>query len=304
MDRGLRFRRRMGDKFQFDLIAATFRALDSNRPYPLINDRFAQMLIEAAGDQRSLTLLKTPARRSPDSDDERRVRFVLDCLIPRTRFVDDIFVLATALGVRQIVLFGAGLDTRAYRIPWPEATFVFEIDDPATLEFKGRTLAMCGSVSTRVPVPFHGHPDSWVRRLCSSGFDPELPSAWVIQEDILIGMRGWEQDALFEQMIELSAPNSLIICDADVAIPPGESWESMVDPVLPNEFVTANFWLMTYPESRMTPEEWLVGHGWTTYVYTVKEIAEHYGRSLPSGLGAAAQLHLCRRLLVSVLQAT
>lgn len=303
MDQALRFRRRMGDKFQFDLIAATFRALDAKRLHPLINDRFAQMLVEAAGDQRSLTLLKTPVLRGPNSDEERRIRFVLDCLIPRTRFVDDIFVSAAALGVRQIVLFGAGLDTRAYRIRWPEATFVFEIDDPATLEFKGRTLATCVSACARLPVHFHGQPDSWVRRLCASGFDPESPSAWVIQEDILIGMRGWEQDALFEQMIELSAANSLIICDADIAIPPGESWESMVDPVLPTEFVTANFWLMTYPESRMTPEEWLNGHGWTTYVYTVKEIAEHYGSWLPLGLGAAAQLHLGRRLLVAFLQA-
>ena len=43
---------------------------------------------------------------------------------------------ATAAGIRQAVILASGLDTRAYRLPWPSGTVVFEIDQPQVIEFK------------------------------------------------------------------------------------------------------------------------------------------------------------------------
>ena len=59
----------------------------------------------------------------------------------RTRYFDNYFQAAAEAGVRQIVLLAAGLDSRAYRLPWPDGTVVFELDQPQVLEFKREVLA-------------------------------------------------------------------------------------------------------------------------------------------------------------------
>ena len=48
---------------------------------------------------------------------------------------------AAAAGVRQIVLLAAGLDSRAYRLDWPDGTVIYEPDQPQVLEFKREVLA-------------------------------------------------------------------------------------------------------------------------------------------------------------------
>ena len=56
----------------------------------------------------------------------------------RTRFLDDLLLDATNQGVGQVVLLGAGLDARAFRLPWPGEVRVFELDTAAMLDFKQR----------------------------------------------------------------------------------------------------------------------------------------------------------------------
>ena len=74
----------------------------------------------------------------------------------RTRFFDDFFLRAGAAGIRQAVILASGLDTRAYRLPWPAGTVVYEIDQPQVIEFKTRTLAELGAVPT-AGAPHHRH---------------------------------------------------------------------------------------------------------------------------------------------------
>ncbi len=62
----------------------------------------------------------------------------------RTRYFDDYFARAVAAGVRQVVIFAAGLDSRAYRLDWPDGTVIFELDQPQVLEFKRGVLAERG----------------------------------------------------------------------------------------------------------------------------------------------------------------
>ena len=53
----------------------------------------------------------------------------------RTRHIDAVFADALAGGARQVVLLGAGLDSRAYRAPdGVRQTRVFEVDFPPTQE--------------------------------------------------------------------------------------------------------------------------------------------------------------------------
>lgn len=48
----------------------------------------------------------------------------------RTRHFDTLFTDAAEAGVRQAVILAAGLDARAYRLPWPDGTTVYEVDQP------------------------------------------------------------------------------------------------------------------------------------------------------------------------------
>jgi methyltransferase (TIGR00027 family) len=90
----------------------------------------------------------------------------------RHRFAEDCLAAAVARGTRQVVVLGAGLDTFAYRNPFP-GTRVFEVDHPATGLWKRERLAEAGIDApanlTFVAVDFEH--DSLAERLAAAGFD-------------------------------------------------------------------------------------------------------------------------------------
>ena len=62
-------------------------------------------------------------------------------MVARSRYAEDALARAVARGAAQYVILGAGLDTFAYRNPYPESALrVFEVDYPATQEWKRRSL--------------------------------------------------------------------------------------------------------------------------------------------------------------------
>jgi len=54
----------------------------------------------------------------------------------RTRFFDDYLLSVTEQGIAQVVLLASGLDTRGYRLRWPDGVCLFELDLPEVLSFK------------------------------------------------------------------------------------------------------------------------------------------------------------------------
>ena len=65
--------------------------------------------------------------------------------VMRTRYAEDCLAESLSNGVRQYVILGAGLDTFAYRQPlWARPLRVFEVDHPATQQWKHRRLAAAG----------------------------------------------------------------------------------------------------------------------------------------------------------------
>jgi methyltransferase (TIGR00027 family) len=103
-------------------------------------------------------------------------------MVARSRYAEDLLAQAVAKGVRQYVLLGAGLDTFAYRNPFPEV-HVFEVDHPATQQWKRELLASNGiSVPanlTYVPVDFEHQ--QLATQLTGAGFDASVPAffAWL-----------------------------------------------------------------------------------------------------------------------------
>lgn len=95
----------------------------------------------------------------------------------RHRFGEDRLAEAVVHGTRQVVILGAGLDTFAYRNPYPDV-IAYEVDFPATGAWKQERLAAAGIVDPptlrRVGVDFET--DDLVSRLGGAGFDPRLPA--------------------------------------------------------------------------------------------------------------------------------
>ena len=63
----------------------------------------------------------------------------------RSRYAEDSLARGIGRGISQYVLLGAGLDSFAYRSPLADRVRVFEIDHPATQEYKRRALGVAGS---------------------------------------------------------------------------------------------------------------------------------------------------------------
>ena len=103
-------------------------------------------------------------------------------LIARSRYAEDTLAAAVAHGITQYVLLGAGLDTFAYRNPYPHL-HVFEVDRPATqqwkLELLDRSNIPIPSNLTYVPIDFEH--ETLPEQLQAAGFNPQLPTffAWL-----------------------------------------------------------------------------------------------------------------------------
>ena len=146
---------------------ASVRAMESKRDDRLISDQWAEIL---AGDVGAEWIKQRTA----------------DAVLPivlRTRYFDDFLQrIAYQSGIRQVVLMAAGLDTRAFRLSWPESTRIFELDQPEVMQYKNQIL----STDTAKPncerhviaVDLTGH---WLDRLTDAGLDLRQPSAWLLE---------------------------------------------------------------------------------------------------------------------------
>ncbi|WP_437313902.1 class I SAM-dependent methyltransferase [Sorangium sp. So ce385] len=143
----------------------------------------------------------------------------------RTRAIDDALREAVARGASQLVLLGAGLDSRAMRLPELAGVQVFEVDHPSTQRYKVERLASLargdGSGAgapgaapelkarglARVPVDFER--DRLDEALLSAGFRPAEPTFW-IWEGVTVYLTREAIEATLRLTAALSAPGSRI----------------------------------------------------------------------------------------------
>ena len=71
---------------------------------------------------------------------ERRMPGSLGAILCRTRYIDDVLKRSLEEGLDQVVILGAGFDSRAYRIPGMDQVQVFEVDLPGTRKLKQNCL--------------------------------------------------------------------------------------------------------------------------------------------------------------------
>lgn len=187
-------------------MVATARALASRKPDALIDDPFAEPLVRAVGIN-FFTAMLDGTSAGWDAD-ESSSQLLTEVMSVRTRFFDDFFLDAGAAGIRQVVILASGLDSRAFRLPWPEGTVVYEIDLPDVITFKTQVMAELGASPTAdrrtVAVDLR---DDWPAALRAHGFDAAAPTAW-IAEGLLLYLPADAQDRLFDHITDQSAPGS------------------------------------------------------------------------------------------------
>ena len=112
---------------------------------------------------------------------ERQAPGIRGALLCRTRAIEDMVKTAVARGLRPVVILGAGLDTRAYRLPELANTRVLELDLPHVQASKrtrlGQRLAALPSHVCFVPIDFNLQP--FDTALAASGFDASQPALFV-----------------------------------------------------------------------------------------------------------------------------
>jgi len=103
---------------------------------------------------------------------------VRDLVRLRTKYLDDMLEKHLASSVRQVVILGAGLDTRAVRKRAPGVTY-FEIDDASTLEVKRACYEREGIEADLKLIPGNYVTDGMFGLLGHHGFDPGLPTYFI-----------------------------------------------------------------------------------------------------------------------------
>lgn len=186
---------------------AAMRAAESHRPDALFHDPYAEVLVTAVGSESWTRIVRGEI---PDLEAAAMASMgpIISALIARTCYLDAYVREAAADGIRQIVIPAAGLDARAYRIEWPVGTTVFELDLPKVLELEERALADFPPAAQRRAIAVDLRQD-WPAALRDNGFDPALPTAWLV-EGLLRYLPADAQDRLLDNIVAASAPGSRV----------------------------------------------------------------------------------------------
>jgi methyltransferase (TIGR00027 family) len=262
-------------------MVAASRALASQGPDALLDDPFADPLVRAVGLAPFIRLIDGEV--APDEDDPAlNGRTRAEQMTVRTRFFDNFFINATEAGIRQAVILASGLDTRAYRLPWPARTVVYEIDQPQVIEFKTNTLANLGANPTAerrtVSIDLR---DDWPKALRQHGFDVNQPTAWSA-EGLLPYLPPEAQDRLFDNITALSAPGSQLATE-HISNPDAFSEESVRR--IGERWRRAGFDLnpadLFYHGERSIVVDYLTGHNWQVAAHPAPELYERNGFTFP-----------------------
>ncbi|SDD36133.1 class I SAM-dependent methyltransferase [Actinokineospora iranica] len=256
---------------------AALRAQESARPDRWFDDPLAARFLTAAGWPQPPSDIAEAERQAPPN------WLLLMRSVPvRTRFLDEFAHTAAAAGCRQVVLLGAGLDTRAFRLDWPPGTRVFELDLPVMLDFKRDVLADAGATPRceRIAVPADLVAD-WPAALAAAGLDTAVPTAW-IAEGLLMYFTAAQNEELLGRIGALSAPGSRLALTVVSQNRLDKSKSSLEQGDTLGADVV-RMWRSGAPED---PVAWLAEHGWRATVFDPAERAAAYGRpGLLDGLG-------------------
>lgn len=252
---------------------ASVRARESARPDALFHDPYAALFASRLAPLREIPDGGTgSADAGADEAAARRARGRAFHVIIRTRFYDEYLRAATAAGIRQVALIGAGLDARSYRLNWPDSTTVFEVDLPEVLAAKQSVLDGAGAtpgadrrvVAADLSEPIDGP-------LSAAGLDPAAPVAW-LAEGVLVYLEPAVVRQLLGEVTALSVPGSRFAAESGARAPQSGQAHGV-----------ETLWRSGGVDG---PAALLPDLGWSVEEHRLTDLAAAYGR--PIGVESAA----------------
>ena len=285
-------------------VVAVGRALASRSPNALIHDPFADPLVRAVGVPFFTRIVSGELDPAvADGGAAYGIVRLMRLMAVRTRLIDDFFVDACAAGIRQAVILAAGLDARAYRLPWAADTIVYEVDQPEVVEFKSRAMTEIGATPTvqRRTVAVDLRYD-WAATLRASGFEPMQPTVWSI-EGLVHYLTGGAQDRLLDSITELSASGSRVIAASIPGHDGAAAYQERIREALENwrkHGFDVEMTDLFYVGDRHNLADYLGDRGWNATQTTMTQLYESYGQPMSesgedtTGLGSTIYLTAIR----------
>jgi methyltransferase (TIGR00027 family) len=133
-------------------------------------------------------------------------------VVTRTRYIDDYLEEMMSSGTGQVVILGAGFDTRAYRCASLEGVPVYELDHPDTQKVKRERMAKArrGALADLTCVPIDFDTQDIGERLAAHGYDPARKTLF-IWEGVTMYLPAGKIDATLRSVTALSPPGSSIV---------------------------------------------------------------------------------------------
>lgn len=280
------------------LSVARARAVESAGERPLFTDPYAEFFVAAAIEAgwKPPFAAETLATVSAEPVVLRQMQAMAAYIAARTRHFDEFFTTAGANGIEQVVILAAGLDTRAWRLPWISGTTIYEIDQPKVLEFKAGVLdehhARPAAHYVALPVDLR---HDWPEALRAKGFNPAAPTAW-LAEGLLPYLCAADQDLLFSRIDGLSAAASRLAVEAfgPEFFDPGllaarrERLRPVREAAGAEGLEVPETEALWYLEPRADVGRTLQHLGWEVAVVGSRELMASYGRPEPEGAEGTA----------------
>ncbi len=212
---------------------ALFRALESARPdgERLFEDRAAASFLRPTLRAVAFAARFPPAHSLIVALIDNRWPGPRPSGVVRTRVIDDFVTGAMQAGCTQLVLLGAGYDTRATRLPAVAASTVFEIDHPVT---QARKRAALGHVPERIRyIPLDFESDALQPALIDAGLEQSQRTC-VLWEGVFSYLTRQAIDLTLAVLVEVCAPGSEILLTyvdqrfLDAASPRAGAWLTAV----------------------------------------------------------------------------
>ncbi|USX54376.1 class I SAM-dependent methyltransferase [Lentzea sp. HUAS12] len=256
------------------LMVAAARAIESHRPDSLARDDYAEHFVRAAG-----TCEGWPLRphEVPAGDDDPLWGRLGRYFGLRTRVLDDFVLRSVRGGARQVVLLGAGLDTRAFRLDWPGGSVVFEIDQASVLRFKQDVLDGLGAEPRTRRVPIEADlRDGWEASLVDAGFDPAARTVW-LAEGLMLYLPGEAERHLVDVVDRFGARGSSFAFEVKLGAETPEVRSSAVYSAAQQQ-IGVDLLTLFDAEPRPDSAADLTGRGWVTRVTTPFDFTRAFGR--------------------------
>jgi len=254
------------------LAVAAGRAIETRRPDRLVDDPYAESFVQAGQPP-----VPMPTRPGDDGDSAIPWKSMATYMGVRSKFFDDFFAAAAEAGIRQVVLFAAGLDCRAPRLDWPSGTTVYELDAPRVLDFKEEVLdsrearARCERRTVACDLR-----EDWPAALRKADFDPDQPTAW-LAEGLLPFLPDEAKGTLLSRMADLSAPGSWIAAEHLDGSTEDELKNDPSFHAMSNELGIDMDELWPAGQN-LDVAGWLSTHGWSVTTSTAVELSSRYER--------------------------